>query len=68
MKPCSDFLFFYDKGEPMKDHFCQRCHNKEGNSVKTDKYTLLCNECCREYLNVVSEILVSNVTLFMIEI
>ena len=26
-------------------------------SVKTDKYAQLCNECCREYLGVVSEIL-----------
>jgi hypothetical protein len=36
---------------------CPRCLKRKAFPVKTDKYAALCNTCCREYLEEVSEIL-----------
>jgi hypothetical protein len=42
----------------MKKLSCERClANKKLYTVKTDKYSLLCDECCRDYLGIVSDIL-----------
>lgn len=45
---------------------CQRCHLKRKVfPVKTDKYTALCDDCCRDYLEVTSEKLERHVRNFV---